>query len=878
MNTSYTFAELAAQDDAVAVAGRKAVSLVELLKIGVPVPDGAVLTTVAFKQFAAFNRLESQVSEVLLRLRTPDAGGVADAIAALKQAMHEARMPQGIASAIAAIADGAPQAAWAVRSSCTQEDMAGASFAGIYESVLNVRGEAALHAAVKQCWASMFSDMAERYCARNRIDLGQGGMAVILQRMVNSDASGVAFSVNPQSGHDTEMVIEACFGLGEALVSGHITPDQYRYDWYRDQETGRQVNHKGLRILAQPDGSNLTEMLDEQAATRAVLTDAQVATLARECLRIQKAYGFPVDIEWALEGGKFYFVQARPVTAIHYGALQMEWSNADFKDGGVSSSVCSAFMWSLYDAVWEAICPNYTSSIRVHPDFKVDAWGRMFFSRPYWNLTAIKAGVKSLPGFVEREFDEGVGVKVTYEGNGHVTPLSLKILARGVSVLARLKWILWRSKSRLPGFKREQAARLAELPRVLAALSEQALPAFYIRFVNEEFFRSEYSYFHHIFSTNNAMTLFRDGFKKLKSRYTVLDLISGLAGLSHLHLNVDLWDVAQELRADPATAAYWAETPTPALIAAWRAGSQEHGMARAAAVVERHKYRSTRELDITVERFGENPEFLFDNIKQCLALGAGSNPHDGVRDQADRHEKTLRDFAASLPVHKRGGMIKRIEELRFYLWWREELRDLSTAYYHWVRQLTLRVGQRFVREGIIDSVEDIFHLPKDDINAVLSDKMDGATARVRCQKNKDYYLSFRKFSPPDEIGARFLQDEPASAGAASATRFHGIPCSQGMVEGRVKIIADIHDAERLEKGDILITRFTDPGWTAKFPLLAAVATETGGLLSHAAVISREYGIPAVLAVKNLTALLVDGQLVRIDGGRGLVEVIEVPHE
>ena len=882
---SYTFGELAALDDAVALAGRKAMSLVELLKIGVAVPDGAVLTTSAFTEFVAFNALQALVDALLLRLRQPEGEGAADAdadaiaaaIAALNRAIHAGRMPDAIASAIAAIARSAPQASWAVRSSCTQEDLAGASFAGIYASVLNVRGEAALHAALKQCWASLFSDVAQRYCARQAIDLGQGGMAVIVQRMVRADASGVAFTVNPQSGHDTEMVIEACFGLGDALVSGHITPDQYRYDWYRAEPTARQVEHKGLRVVAQADGSNLTELLDEHSspsANSAVLDDAQVAALAKACLGIQKAYGFPVDIEWAMEEGHFYFVQARPITAIHYGAQHMEWSNADFKDGGVSSSVCSAFMWSLYDSVWEAICPSYTASIRVHPSFKVESWGRMFFARPYWNLTAIKAGVKSLPGFVEREFDEGVGVKVTYEGNGHVTPLTPAILVRGINVLARLKWILWRSKARLPGFKQQQAARLAALPQVLADLTEPDLPAFYTRFVNDEFFRSEYGYFHHIFSTNNAMTLFRDGFKKLASRYQVLDLISGLAGLSHLHLNMDMWDFAQDLRADPAAAAYWEATPAPALVAAWQAGSQEHAMARAAALVERHKYRSTRELDITVARFGEDPRFVFDNIKLCLAQGGGRNPHQGVQDQAARHAATMAEFGASLPFWRRAAMLKRIEELRFYLWWREELRDLSTAYYYWVRQLTLRVGRRFVREGMIDSVDDIFHLPKDDIIAVLGLQLGGAEARLRCYRNKDYYQSFRSFAPPDEIGARFLQEQPAGATAASATCFQGIACSQGVVEGRVKVIADIHDAGRLQQGDILITRFTDPGWTAKFPLLAAVATETGGLLSHAAVISREYGIPAVLAVKNLTALLVDGQRVRIDGGRGLVEVLE----
>lgn len=873
MKNLYTFTELQEQDDALAIVGSKAASLLSLLKIGVQVPDGLVLSTQAFRDFIVHNQLSAMQESVLQQLRTPDAVGVDVAVAAFRQSLLAGSMPPDISLVLRQLSETQKDAAWAVRSSCTQEDLAGASFAGIYETVLNVRGELALQDAIRQCWASLFGDSVVRYCAHNRIALEQGSMAVILQRMVIADASGVAFSVNPQSGHDTEMVIEACFGLGEALVAGQMTPDQYRYDWYREQLTGRDINHKALRILAQAYGSNVTEMLDEQQGSLPVLDETQVLSLAQECLRIQKSYGFPVDIEWTMQGGQFYFVQARPITAIHYAGVNMEWSNADFKDGGVSSSVCSTYMWSLYDYIWEAICPDYTSSIRIHPEFKVDAWGHMFFARPYWNLTAIKAGVKSLPGFVEREFDESVGVKVNYEGNGHVTPMTAKILARGVNVLLRLKWIIWRSKSRLAGFKQEQMARLEALPGVLENLSDKDLPAFYTRFVNEEYYRSEYTYFHHIFSTNNVMTLFRDDFKKLKSSYTVLDFISGLAGLSHLHLNIDLWDCSQDLRKNEIAAAYWSDTPMEQLIADWRNGSPFMGMDKVAAVVERHKYRSTRELDITVERFGENPQFIFENLKQCLALGGGSNPHDGVHEQAEKHAEKMRQFAASLPFHKRAGMLKKIEELRFYLWWREELRDLSTAYYYWVRQLTLRVGKHLQGAGILDQVEDIFHLSKDEVVAVLDGSLDAASASQRWRKNRDYYQSFRHFTPPDEIGAGFLQTAELSDASAAATSFKGIPCSQGIVEGRVKVIANIQDAERLEKGDILITRFTDPGWTAKFPLLAAVATETGGLLSHAAVISREYGIPAVLAVKNLTGLLVDGQLVRIDGGRGLVEVI-----
>jgi pyruvate,water dikinase len=230
-----------------------------------------------------------------------------------------------------------------------------------------------------------------------------------------------------------------------------------------------------------------------------------------------------------------------------------------------------------------------------------------------------------------------------------------------------------------------------------------------------------------------------------------------------------------------------------------------------------------------------------------------------------------------VPHRKQKQIAARLDQVRFFLWWREELRDISTQVYYFVRKYVLCLSRFFLEDGIIGEPSDIFFLPISDILEIVEGRFDRDEVARRIARNRIYYDSFRNFRNPDEIGSSF---SPHHKGPdrrkkkRDKTLLIGIPCSSGKTIGRIKIIRDIFDAGRLEKRDILITRFTDPGWTPYFSLLSGVATETGGLLSHAAVISREYGIPAVLAVPNLLERLEEGMTVELDGGTGELRILK----
>jgi phosphohistidine swiveling domain-containing protein len=296
-----------------------------------------------------------------------------------------------------------------------------------------------------------------------------------------------------------------------------------------------------------------------------------------------------------------------------------------------------------------------------------------------------------------------------------------------------------------------------------------------------------------------------------------------------------------------------------------------------ARYIQHFAYRSTRELDITVAHFGENPSFVIQSIKNSLLLDESANPRTLNKEQHYKFLTKLQSFKQALPFYKRFMLIKFLVKLRDFYWWREELRSLSIRYYYQIRRFTLHLVPYFQEQGIIEEEKDIFYLCKDDILQLLSGKLKANDAKVLLTRNRIYYQSFRNFKNSNEIGEKYIHKSTLASDINSTTnsnlKLYGIPCSPGNVVARVKIIKDINDAERLEKGDILVTKFTDPGWTVKFNLIKAVATEVGGVLSHSAVISREYGIPAVLAVEGLTEKLIEGQRVRIDGSKGTVDIL-----
>ena len=338
--------------------GKKAASLLELIQMGLPVPTGTVLTTVALDAFLRANDLHKPFQNLWSELTTDGHSlshdALADRLIPMAQAITTAPLPESIRTPLSEFLTKNPAQHFAVRSSGTKEDLANASFAGLYQSVLNVKGIEDISTAIKTCWASLCNERVVQYCINQHIPLQQLSLGVVIQEMIPADASGVLFSVNPISGADREMVVEACFGLGEALVSGNVTPDHYRYNWFSEQIIEHRIETQLTALLATSQPPYVTQStLTHTHGSQAVLDDASIKELCSLALQVQVGYGFPVDIEWVRYKDQFYIVQSRPITTINHNGIDGEWTTADFKDGGVSSSVCSRFMWSLYDDVWE---------------------------------------------------------------------------------------------------------------------------------------------------------------------------------------------------------------------------------------------------------------------------------------------------------------------------------------------------------------------------------------------------------------------------------------------------------------------------------------------------------------------------------------------
>ena len=854
------------------VVGAKAMGLARLKRAGFRVPNGFCITTRAFA--AALG--QPRRTRLAPSLSRHGAGST--------------RLPQGVRKEIQDSYRGLPRARpVAVRSSGVLEDLPQASFAGQYETFLNVTGFEGLEAAVERCWASVRNERVIAYCRRNRIPADRLRMAVVVQEMIPAEASGVVFTVNPLTGIDTEMMIEAAWGLGEGVVTGKIEPDQFVLD-ARTKETLRAaIGEKRLKVVAAVRGGRREVPVAPADRKRPCLTTEQLREIATVAREVQILYGAPQDIEFAYFKGRLYLLQARPITTFSFSKDLGEWTTADFRDGGVSAAVCSPFMWSLYDFIWRHSMPDYLKMLGLlKGEINRDEWGKVFFGRPYWNVGAVKRAVSEIPGFVERNFDKDLSIIITYEGDGVKTPVTPMRVLKAIPTLLALnktyKEQLDFDKRFVLEFERIEEA-YQRLP--LRALSAEEFLSHYRRLIEKDYFTTETNYFRTIFNQSNSKLDFKVSLDRLNAKgasIAYLNLISGIPRLRTLLPLQDLWRLADRIVKQPGLKERILRMETEKL--AKKIASSKRGEASVwseiKAYIDAYGYHSRTELDITVPRWKEDIPFVVDMLKDFLRT------HDKTPDPELLHQKQHqlyleerrkaeeafhRTLFSRLDLYSRRTFFRRLDLVRQYAWWREEMRDRSTRMYALIRAYTLEAARRLLESGSLDCEDDIFYLRFSQVFDLLEGRLSAAEARAVIAENRAYNASFRSFKNPNEIGWRWKVEEEPRAEAGAKDTLYGIGCSPGKSRGTVKVIRRIEETHRLDKDDVLVTFFTDPGWTPVLNLVSAVVTETGGLLSHAAIISREYGIPAVLNVKHATALLHDGQTVEVDGDQGVVRLL-----
>ncbi|MDR1188793.1 MAG: hypothetical protein LBK95_15320, partial [Bifidobacteriaceae bacterium] len=710
---------------------------------------------------------------------------------------------------------------WAVRSSSPQEDSAAHSFAGQFTTRLNVRAQD-IEQAVMDCYASGRSPEVRAYRAQAGLP-EDAAMAVMIQAMVPAVASGVVFTSDPVTGLDTQAVGEFAAGLGEDLVQGRVRTFRYRYDWL-DQATLEEPSP------ATPDP---TATPDRPATSEPPVTPEQLDQLWQAVWRAQEHWGLPLDLEVAFTPGRVHLLQARPITSFGYAALTDWWTTADFRDGGVSSEVYPPLMWSCYEYIWRHALPDFLVGSGMLPRRRERQAGRMLFGRPYWNLSMVKEAMARVPGYKEAEFDSEYGIAGAYTGQGHVTrltPASAWTLAR--VGLTETVWLA-RRRRRAASIKTElldvYAERLAELDNC----EPGAIQGLFRQITEHDYRRSESTYFSQIFLNTVHQSLFKDALLKHTDAAGYLALIGGLGEVSHLAPFAELWDLSRAIRRDPDDLAWWTGTRPDGIVRRLKAQAKDHHLPELADFLKRFGFHSERELDLLTPSWSEDPGVVVAQLAATVLLPDDCAPSLDAERAAAAHAAALADLAARLGARRAARLARKTAKMRSLLWWREEFRDVSTRYYHLIRQAALRLAARLVAEDVLDDAADIWFTTLAELWSFQDGRLTEAGLRDAVARHKRYYQGFRNYPGVGEIGAG-LAGSPtgrvARGGTPGSGQLTGYGCQPRRVTGRARVVGSVADIARIEPGDILVTRFTDTGWTPAFARLGGVVTEYGGVL------------------------------------------------
>jgi len=830
----------------VALVGRKAANLGELTKVaGVVVPAGLCVTTHAFAALVAGT---PEISAAMDQLDvTPLGEGDRTAVLSTKirSLIEQAAVPDALVASISALlAESGGAAAWAVRSSATAEDLPNASFAGQHESYLGLCGFEAVIDAIRRCWASLFTERAVTYRQRNGISHGGTKMAVIVQRMVPADASGVMFTADPMSGDRTVVAIEACAGIGEALVSGAVVPHGFK-----------------LR-----EG----EIIEAKEGDHPILSDEQVRDLAAIGRCIGAHFGYPQDIEWCLLDAAFQIVQSRPITTLFPIPPRADGKRYVYLSVGHQQMMTDAIK-PLGLSFWQILAarPMHEAGGRLFVDITEQLASpakRTVLLSTLNRDPLIRSAIDTL---LERRFvatlpEQDAKSSAPAPGSARERNNISSANALDPAIVANLI--------------AESEAAVAEAKRSLAAKSGNELFDFIaddVAALKEQLFAPKS--IQALMTGINAMWWLNDHLGEWLGETGIADTLS-----QSVHNNItsrmglDLLDVADAIRPHTAVVSFLRQFDgSTSLSDLLQVDGGREALEAINGYLVKYGMRCTGEIDITRPRWREQPATL---VPMVLANIGRFQPGEAKRRfeaglaRARAAEQDVLQRLRTLPdgVAKATQTKDAIDRMRAFIGYREYPK------YGWVsrldlhKQAMLREAQQLVDRGVLERIDDIFYLRFDELREVVRTKQADHDLIIA---RRAEFATYERLAPPrvltshgESLFGDFKRDDlPANA-------LPGLAVSAGSVEGRARVITDIATAD-IEAGDILVTTYTDPGWTPLFITVAGLVTEAGGQMSHGAVIAREYGLPAIVAVQDATRRIRNGQTIRLDGTSGVVTIL-----
>ncbi|MDR4227897.1 phosphotransferase [Bacillus mojavensis] len=814
------------------LAGAKGMNLIKLTKHGLPVPDGFIIQTNALARFMEDNQLHDS-SENIENAIT--AGTFSDEIKnELTSSFYELRESYHSV---------------AVRSSSASEDLEGASFAGQYETYLNIKTEEEFLNKVKECWASFFSGRVSRYKKKMNNQIAEPLMGVVVQGLINSDISGVIFSQNPVTHDDRELLISASYGLGEAVVSGSVTPDTYIVH-KGSFEIQKEMGLKEIYMESAAEGIAEKET-SEDMRSRFCLTDEQVIELTELTKKTEALYGYPVDLEFGIADHKLYLLQARPITTIEQDKKAAE----EERNFMITDKDMDDFWLNMESNIEGPVSPLFSSFI----------------------VPALEYGLKKSM----RQFPIGVIVDEVKVYRGHIysknqggQQLPAEDSAEELFPVLSERMYDIIHNTYLPFYRTlDQLAQTEHTPE--SALDAfKKLKSFYLTAYEEHF----NIVFPQILLTNKLQAMYQNIQGETENSH-FYEMLTGVMNKS-LETDRRLWQFSVEVRENPnLTALFEHAQPEHLQERLEQTDEGRQFLQKANEFLQEYGWRSVKSHDLIEQTWAENPFYALTHIQNYVRNGYHFD--NEFKKTIKKREKLYNEFFQSI---EDPALQKEFE--RYYQWTlnSSNIKDDHHFYIDAMldakaRVFLLKVGELLAESGVIQDREDLWFLYDDEVeNALLHPVSLQEKAEKRRQMFHEYELAQApaylgtpteaQLKAAEEIVGAVIEDEKNTE-----NDIFGVAASSGIATGPVKVIRDASEFSQFTPGDILVCKMTTPLWTSLFQDAKAIITDTGGILSHAAIIAREYGIPAVLGTRAATERLRDGDIVTVDGNSGKITVV-----
>lgn len=842
----------------ITVSGGKGAQLGGLIRAGVPVPDGFCITTAAYDAYLAHPGTDDAMAEIFWEIDQADDVWIEQGRDKIRELFTRDRIPSEVLNAILdAYAQIGDDTVVAVRSSSTAEDLVDASYAGQMESFLNVRGSADLCDAVIACWASLWTPRAIEYRLRHELAINDVSSAIVVQKLVDADASGVLFTADPVAKDTSRTVIHAAWGLGESIVGGEVSTDSFTIDNADGTVLAHAVADKAVMTMRAAHRTEQQPVPDARRRQPAI-NEETARDLHEFGRRIAAEYGRPVDIEWAVSGASISILQARPITGMFRNQPRRQvWNDSMQYDALWTSS-------NLGEAIPSVMTPSTWSILQdtLEVALGIPEVGGMRFvgnlgGRPYLNLTLLYGAASA------------AGIGKIMENSA---PLAFGVIPDGLQIpsIPTSRWRLL----------------IEAIPKALAARKETRV------------YRKNLST--HLREFPPRCSVAMDAIYESRTiaqlqetwEETVAPLLHDSPRILGAGASVNSMALA---RLHPWLRKYVSDASANALITG--AHSQQEGLASLEQLTRIHElakkdepgdfahddiarrfgHRGPDELELSAPRPGEDPQWVDRQLARSLDapdIESLFQRRDEVRDKA------LQEFQNTHPG-KVAELHARLRKVAEALRAREATRSESVRCMWVIRQWFLRAGLLL---GIDD---DVFFLSVDELHGVLSgdtEVLDDIPSRratyLHYQGLGPYPLFIRGAFAPEAWAAdpdrrTDVYDASGTDTIASRSGLSGSPGSSGVAHGTARVLDDLEDGHRLNVGDVLVTNVTNVGWTPLFPKAAAIVTDVGSPLSHAAIVARELAIPAVVGCANATRSIHDGDIVAVDGDVGTVEIVKL---